>query len=170
MDFVVGLPRTKKSHDSIWVVVDRLNKSACLNLIKSTYLAEVYEGIFLDDIVCHHGILLSIILDQGAQFISKFWRSFQKGLDTTVKLSTSFIPKRMVKQSVLYKPLKICLGRALLIIKGIRINIYLWWSLPIVIVFFHPFPWLPMKTCMVGGVGLLLDGFKWVSHRFLVPT
>ena len=46
MDFVFGLPRTNKSHNSIWVVVDRLTKSAHFISLKSTYtldrLAELY--------------------------------------------------------------------------------------------------------------------------------
>ena len=79
MDFVVGLPRTQKSYDSIWVVLDRLTKFARFIPVKSTYSAKDYARIFIDDIVCRHGILLSIISNQGAQFTSRFWRSFQKG-------------------------------------------------------------------------------------------
>ena len=51
MDFVVGLPHTQKSYDSIWVVVDRLTKSASFILVKSTYSAEDYARIFLAEIV-----------------------------------------------------------------------------------------------------------------------
>ena len=66
MDFVVGLTRTQKSYDSIWVVVDRLTKSARFIPVKSSYSVEDYARIFLDEIVCHHDISLSIILVQGA--------------------------------------------------------------------------------------------------------
>ena len=79
MDFVVSLPRTQKTYDSIWVVVDRLTKSACFIPVKSTYSVEKYARIFLDDIVCLHGISLSIISDRGAQFKSKFWSHSKKG-------------------------------------------------------------------------------------------
>ena len=72
MDFLVGLPRTKKQYDSIWVVVDRLTKFSHFIHIKSTYSAEDYATIFIDNIVCSHGILLSIISDWGAQFTSRF--------------------------------------------------------------------------------------------------
>ena len=61
--------------------------------IKSTYSAEYYARIFIDEIVCRHGIPSSIILDLGAQFTSTFWRSFQKGLGTKMKLSTAFHPQ-----------------------------------------------------------------------------
>ena len=63
---MVGFPRTQKQYDSIWVVVDRLTESACFILIKSTYSEEDYAKIFINDIVCQHGILLSIISDRGA--------------------------------------------------------------------------------------------------------
>ena len=43
--------------------------------------------------MCHHGIPLSIISDRGAQFIFRFWRSFQEGLGTKVKLSTTIHPQ-----------------------------------------------------------------------------
>ena len=64
MDLVVGLPRTQKSYDSIWVVVDLLTKSARFIPVKSSYSAEDYARIFLDEIVCLHGISLSIISDR----------------------------------------------------------------------------------------------------------
>ena len=66
MDFVIGLSRTQKSYDSMWVVVDRLTKSAFFIPVKSTYSVEDYARIFIDEIVCRHGILLSIISDRGA--------------------------------------------------------------------------------------------------------
>ena len=78
---------------TIWVVVDRLTKSAHIIPIKSTYSAENYASICINEIVCLHGILLFIILDRGAQVTSRFWRSFQERLDTKVKLSTTSHPQ-----------------------------------------------------------------------------
>ena len=63
MDFVLGLPRTQRPYDSIWVVVDRLTKSARFIPVKSTYSAENYARIFIDEIVFRYGIRLSIISD-----------------------------------------------------------------------------------------------------------
>ena len=68
-------------------------KSAHFIPIKSTYLAEDYARILIDEIVCHHGISLSIISNLGAQFTCRFWRSVQKGMGTKVKLNTSFHPQ-----------------------------------------------------------------------------
>ena len=78
MDFVMGLPRTQKQYDSIWEVVDRLTKSAHFILVKSTYLLEHYARIFKDEILCRHGIPLSIISDRGAQIHIKVLEVIQK--------------------------------------------------------------------------------------------
>ena len=88
MDFIVGLPRTRRQYDSIWMILDRLTKSTHFFPIKTTY-----SRIFIYEIVCCHGIPLCIISDWGAQFISILWKSFQEGLGTKVKLSTAFNPQ-----------------------------------------------------------------------------
>ena len=78
MDFVLGLPGTQRQYDSIWVVVDRLTKSFHFIVVKSTYSGEDYARIFIDEIMCHHGIPLSIISDRGAQFTSRFFGDYSK--------------------------------------------------------------------------------------------
>ena len=89
-DFVVGLPQNQKQYDSIWVIVDKLTKLTHFILVMSTYSVKDYARIFIDEIVCRHGIPLSIISDRGTQFTSRFLRFFQKGLVTKVKWSTAF--------------------------------------------------------------------------------
>ena len=79
MDFVVGLPLTQMQYDSIWVIVDRLTNSSHFIPVTATYSTEDYARIFIDDIVCIHGIPLYIISDRGTQFTSRFWRSSKKG-------------------------------------------------------------------------------------------
>ena len=78
MDFVVGLPKTRKMQDSILVIVDKMTKSAHFIPVKSTYRAKDYAKLYINEIVRSHGIPLSIISDGGAQFTSHFWRSFSK--------------------------------------------------------------------------------------------
>ena len=68
MDFVVGLPKTRRQHDSIWVFVDRVTKSAHFIPVKSTYRAEDYARLYIDEIVRWNEILLSIISYRGAQY------------------------------------------------------------------------------------------------------
>ena len=93
MDFVVGLPRTQRKYDSIWVVVDRLTKSSHFIPVKFTYSKEECARIYINKIVSLHGIPLSIIFDRDSQFTYRVLRSFQKGLDTQVKLCTAFLPQ-----------------------------------------------------------------------------
>jgi len=93
MDFITGLPRTPRRFDSIWVIIDRLTKSAHFLPVRMTYSAEDYARLYIQEIVRLHGVPLSIISDRGAQFTTHFWRSFQKGLGTQVNLSTAFHPQ-----------------------------------------------------------------------------
>ena len=93
MDFITGLPRTQRKYDSIWVIVDRLTKSAHFLPVRTTYSAEDYARLYVREIVRLHGVPTSIISDRGAQFTANFWRSFQKGLGTQVNLSTTFHPQ-----------------------------------------------------------------------------
>ena len=65
MDFIVGLPLTSKNHDSIWVIVDRLTKTAHLIPVKTTYTTKDYAEIYLDRIMRLHGVPKTIISDRG---------------------------------------------------------------------------------------------------------
>jgi len=93
MDFVTGLPRTQKGYDSVWVIIDRLTKSAHFLPVKTTYTASQYAKIYLEEIVSLHGVPISIISDRGAQFTAQFWKSFQAALGTRLNLSTAFHPQ-----------------------------------------------------------------------------
>jgi hypothetical protein len=72
MDFVVGLPHTSKGYDVIWVIVDRLTKSAHFILVDTRYTARKYAQIYFDQIVTLHGVPLTIISDRGSVFVSHF--------------------------------------------------------------------------------------------------
>ena len=93
MDFVVGLPRTLKGYDSIWVIVDRLTKSAHFIPIKTTYSVAQYAQIYIQNIVSLHGVPISIISDRGTQFTSRFWQKLQEALGTQLDFSTAFHPQ-----------------------------------------------------------------------------
>ncbi|WVZ75537.1 LOW QUALITY PROTEIN: hypothetical protein U9M48_023580 [Paspalum notatum var. saurae] len=83
MDFIVGLPRTQKCYNSIWVVVDRLTK------LTGAKLAELY----ISRIVCLHGMPKRIISDRGSQFTSRFWEQLHNSLDTKLRFSTAYHPQ-----------------------------------------------------------------------------
>ena len=72
MDFVVGLPRMAKGYDSIWVIVDRLIKSAHFLLVDTRYSTKKYAKLYFDQIVTLHGVPLTIVSDRGSIFISRF--------------------------------------------------------------------------------------------------
>ena len=64
MDFVTGLPRTQGGHDAIWVIVDRLTKSAHFIATNNTYSLERYARLYVDEIVRLHGAPMSIVSDR----------------------------------------------------------------------------------------------------------
>ena len=73
MDFVVGLPRSRDGYDSIWVIVDRLTKSAHFLPVKATYSVAKLAKLYVKHIVCLHGVPVSIISDRGYVFTSRFY-------------------------------------------------------------------------------------------------
>ncbi|KAH0652607.1 hypothetical protein KY289_030285 [Solanum tuberosum] len=93
MNFIVGLPCTRQQHDSIWVIVDRMTKSAHFIPVKVSHSAEDYAKLYLRVMLRLYGVPLSIISYRVTQFTSQFWKSFQKGPGTKVKLSTNFYPQ-----------------------------------------------------------------------------
>jgi hypothetical protein len=72
MDFIMGLPHTSCGYNSIWVIVDRLTKSAHFIPISSTYRVRQYEELYLSHIVLYHGIPKTIISDRVSIFVAQF--------------------------------------------------------------------------------------------------
>ena len=93
MDFIVGLPKTSKGYDSIWVIVDRLTKSAHFLPVKTTHTAKQYAQLYMDRIVSLHGIPKTIISDRGTQFIARFWEHFHAALGTQLLRSSAYHPQ-----------------------------------------------------------------------------
>ena len=77
MDFVVGLPNSPRGCNAIWVIVDRLTKSAHFLLVKITYSLLKYVNLYIAEIIRLHGTSFSIVLDRDPRFMSKFWKSLQ---------------------------------------------------------------------------------------------
>ena len=93
MDFVVGLPRTFRKNDAVWVIVDRLTKSAhFLPMRQDNSLDELAE-LYVREIVRLHGVPVSIVSDRDPRFTSHFWGSLQNALGTRLHFSTAFHPQ-----------------------------------------------------------------------------
>jgi hypothetical protein len=93
MDFIVGLPRTQKGYNSIWVVVDRLTKVAHFIPVNTTYSGARLAELYISRIVCLHGVPKKIISDRGSQFTSRFWEQLHDSLDTKLRFSTAYHPQ-----------------------------------------------------------------------------
>jgi hypothetical protein len=93
MDFILGLPKAPTGEDSIWVVVDRLMKSAHFIPIKVKDPMDKLARLYVQNIVCLHGVLSTIIFDRDSRFTSRFWQSLQKEMGMELKFNIAFHPQ-----------------------------------------------------------------------------
>ncbi|GJS64780.1 putative reverse transcriptase domain-containing protein [Tanacetum coccineum] len=93
MDFVTKLPKTTIGHDTIWVIVDRLTKSAHFIPTRATDSMETLTRLYIKEIVSRHGVPISIISDRDSHFTSRFWQSLQNALGTQLDMSTTYHPE-----------------------------------------------------------------------------
>lgn len=90
MDFFVGLPNTSQKHDSIWVIMDSLTRTPHFIPVNTTYTAKKYAKLYIDQILCLHGVPQNIISDRGAQFVAHFWEHVQDSLSTKLIRSSTY--------------------------------------------------------------------------------
>ncbi|WVZ75943.1 hypothetical protein U9M48_023955 [Paspalum notatum var. saurae] len=93
MDFIIGLSRTQKGYDSIWVIIDRLTRSAHFIPVKTIYHAKIYAELYIARIVSLHGVTQTITLDRGSLFVSHFWEHLQIALGTNLICSSAYHPQ-----------------------------------------------------------------------------
>ncbi|KAL8120052.1 hypothetical protein AgCh_017255 [Apium graveolens] len=92
-NWVIGLSKTRANHDAIWVIIDRLTKSAHFLPINERYSLERLVKLYLDEIVTKHGVPVSIVSDRDPRFNSRFWTKFQECLGTKLNMSTAYHPQ-----------------------------------------------------------------------------
>jgi hypothetical protein len=93
MDFITGLPRTNKKHDSIMVVVEKLTKDSHFVPVKTTHTMINIAKKFMKEIARLHGIPRTIVSDRDAKFTSNFWRGLFKGFGTNLNFSMTYHPQ-----------------------------------------------------------------------------
>ena len=90
MDFVSGFPLTQQKHDSVWVIIDRLTKSAHFIPVGIDYSMDRLAELYVEEIVRLHGVPLSIVSDRDPRFTSRFWKELQSALGTRLNFSIAF--------------------------------------------------------------------------------
>ncbi|GJY17623.1 putative reverse transcriptase domain-containing protein [Tanacetum coccineum] len=93
MYFITKLPKSSQGYDTIWVIVDRLTKSAIFVPMRETDPMKKLARMYLKEVVTRHGIPVSIICDCDPRFVLNFWRSLQKALGTNLDMSTTYHPQ-----------------------------------------------------------------------------
>ncbi|KAA3466850.1 integrase [Gossypium australe] len=92
MDFVMSLPLAPSKKDAVWVLVEKLTKSAHFIPIRVDYSLDKLANLYVSEIVRLHGVPLSIISDRSPRFTSRFWKRLQEALGTKLSFSTAFHP------------------------------------------------------------------------------
>jgi len=116
--FILGLPRTARGFDSIFVVVDRFSKMARFVPCHKVDDAQNVSKLFFREVVRLHGLPRSIVLDRDPKFISHFWKTLWEKLRTRLQFSTSCHPQTDGKTEVVNRSLSTML-RAVM---NVRIN------------------------------------------------
>ena len=95
MDFVLGLPTTSKGNNAIWVIVDRLTKSAHFIPLKTGKKMQMLAltQTFVNEIVSRHGQPVSITSDRDSRFVSRFWKTLHESMGTKLQFSTAYYPQ-----------------------------------------------------------------------------
>ena len=122
MDFIVA----SWHHDSIWVIVDRLTMTAHFLLVHTTHRAEKYAEIYIDQIVCLHGIPRTIVSDRGAPFVARFWEQLQKSHGTTMIRSSAYHPQTDGQTERVIRFSRTCWEHVWYIMAKIGSNVFLW--------------------------------------------
>nr|GEZ82906.1 retrotransposon protein, putative, Ty3-gypsy subclass [Tanacetum cinerariifolium] len=93
MDLVTKFPRSSGGYDAIWVIVDRLTKSAHFLPIREDYKTKKLSRTYINEIVARHGVPVSIISDRDGRFTSHLWQALQEVLGTKLHMSTAYHPE-----------------------------------------------------------------------------
>ncbi|GJT73910.1 putative reverse transcriptase domain-containing protein [Tanacetum coccineum] len=97
--------------DTIWVIVDRLTKSAHFLPMREDDTWKKLTRQYLKEVVSKHGVPVSIISDRDGKFTSHFWKSLHKALGTRLDMSTAYHPKTANGRVIKAAPFEALYGR-----------------------------------------------------------
>ena len=93
MDFITALPYSPRKNDAVWVIVDRLTKTARFIPFRLGQSTEVLAEKYIREVVRLHGVPATITSDRDGRFTFQYWKSLMKSLGTKLQFSTSFHPQ-----------------------------------------------------------------------------
>ncbi|XP_077249182.1 uncharacterized protein LOC143888629 [Tasmannia lanceolata] len=164
MDFIMGLQKTKKGFDAIWVIVDRLTKSTHFFPIKKTWKLEKLADEYVDKIAKYHGVPSKNVSDRDTRFTSGFWKSLHTALGTNLSFSTAYHPQIDGQMERVNQILEDLLRACILISEEIGSNTCIFVSLRTITATNRVFRWLHLKLCIVVLADLFCVGQRQKSY------
>ena len=160
MDFLTHLPRTSRKHDVVWVIVDRLTKSAHFLAVQMIFTLEEFCKLYIRDIVRLHGVPVSIISDRDPRFTAQFWKSFQRVMGMQLMMSIVFHPQIDDQSERTIHVLEDMLRACIWISRVARKSIFPWSRSLITIVIRRVYRWHPVRHYMGGHTNLQFVGLR----------
>ena len=118
MDLVTHLPQTSRKHDTVWVIMDQLTKSAHFLAVRRTFTLEEFCSLYIREIVRLHEVPVSVISDRDPRFTAHFGKSFQRDMGTQLMISTAFHPQTNVQSEMTIQVLEDMMRACILDLKG----------------------------------------------------